>query len=289
MSDSPRVPAPSSRLRAVRWRGCLVAIAALVVGLPLARAAEPTTDGPQPARGPSLLARMGSSMDRIALGQIGYSGVAPDAPEAASPATADGTPWLVRGFALTGEDLYRINCRACHGAAVRGLASTTPSLVGKIRETVAANPGDANAAAELVIRHQLAEGGAIMPPFAHLAADETKALIGYLETVAGTTDTAALPRVQVPALEVGEHVVKGVCQTCHDATPGLTPTGAKAIPPALSEIPQRWALGELLLSMHARSAAAGGPAIHRPRLGFLTEQELAAGYVYLIAYPPVAP
>lgn len=286
MSESASASPLSRRRLTPRHLACGLLLGALAA--PLA-AAEPAPALPHPASGPSLLARMGSSMDRIALGQVGYSGSAPDAPEAATPAASDGTPWLVSGFALTGEDLYRINCRSCHGAAVRGLGSTTPSLVGKLRDTAAANPNDENAAAELVIRHQLNQGGAIMPAFAHLDTAEVKALIGYLETVAGTSEASALPRVQVPALLVGEHVVKGVCQTCHDATPGLTPVGGKAVPPALSEIPQRWALGELLIAMHARTAPASGPAIHRPCLGFLSEQELAAGYVYLIAYPPTAP
>ena len=62
-----------------------------------------------------------------------------------------------------------------------------------------------------------------MPPFRHLAPEEVAALRAYLEELAGVPGAQ---RKQIwlsePAGRVGEHLVKGTCHICHEASgPGL--------------------------------------------------------------------
>lgn len=262
---------------------------ALVLALAAAGSLGAGEGGPQPASGPSLLGRVGSNVDRSSLGKAGYIGISPDATEAPAVEVGPGG-FLVGGFQLTGADLYRINCRACHGAAAKGLGTVTPSILAKIRAEIS-DPSKQRAAtsAEVALRHRLGEGGAVMPPFAHLSTREIDTLVGYLETIASPTGAGApaLPRIAVPGLVVGEHVVKGVCQTCHDATPGLARVGEVPVQPPLSDITDHYALGQLVRALRSPSAPPD-VALHRPRLGYLTADEIAAAYAYLIAYPPVA-
>lgn len=250
------------------------ALAVLATGLAFAAGAPEVT----PAAGPSLLTRLKAGFDASSLGKAGYIGVPASAPEVESAAAPGG---LATGFELSGEDLYRINCRSCHGVGGKGIAADIPSLVAKIRGAAQqASGGDPSG--ELGVRHRLLEGGQIMPAMAHLTPAEIEALLGHLEASAGVAGAAAPRRVPVSALRVGEHVAKAVCQICHDAVTGLPQTGTQRLQPALAEIPARYALGDFVRRVHSTAAR---PA-HRPRLGYLSAAELEATYFYLAAYPP---
>jgi cytochrome c5 len=265
---------PTRRRDRRRHLVAALAVTAWATGLAFAAGGVEVT----PATGPSLLTRLKAGFDGSSLGKAGYIGVPATAVET-EPAAAPGG--LAAGFELSGEDLYRINCRSCHGVGGKGIAADIPSLLAKIRGAAQqASGGDPTG--ELGVRHRLLEGGQVMPAMAHLTGDETDALLGHLEASAGVAATAPARRVTVPALRVGEHVVKAVCQICHDAVPGLPQTGTQRLQPALSEIPGRYALGDFVRRVHSTEAR---PA-HRPRLGYLSSAELESAYFYLAAYPP---
>ena len=108
---------------------------------------------------------------------------------------------LNRPFRLAGSDLYRLNCRACHGPdgagappgipsyldAVRG---SSPTLIRKRLEARGTPVSDAfvaelAAGGEKDLRDRLLHGGKQMPAFPHLAGPEVDALIHYLKQPGG--------------------------------------------------------------------------------------------------------
>jgi mono/diheme cytochrome c family protein len=271
--------------RAMRTRqhaGVRVAALALAVVAGAAWAGEAAAPvGVTAATGPSLLTRLRTGFDASSFGRAGYVGAPPaGGAEAMPPVAAD---WLVSGFQLTGEDLYRINCRSCHGVGARGLGPDIPSVVARVTGAAQQAAGG-DATGELSIRHRLLVGGQVMPAMAHLSNAEVEALLGYLSAVAGTGRGAATPAVAAPAARVGEHVAKAVCQICHDASPGrLRAPGDQALS-ALAEMTARYSARELVRKV--RSEAAGVGPGHKPRLDYLRREELEAAYVYLIGFPP---
>jgi mono/diheme cytochrome c family protein len=241
------------------------------------------------ASGPSVLTRLKTGFQFSSMGRAGYTGVA------AGPATEAATPipkdWLVSGFEMTGEDVFRVNCRSCHGVGAQGLHPAIPNLLAKAREA-AGKGGDAAqrneaAATEMAIRHRLLKGGMVMPSFEHLDAAEVEVLLGYLESLPSAQTPAPARRIRVPAARVGENVVKAVCQICHDATPGEQRPAADQSLSTLSEFPVKYSVRDFVARVHATTT--GGPGGHKPRLDYLRPEEIEAAYVYLIGYPPVAP
>ena len=95
---------------------------------------------------------------------------------------------------------------------------------------------------------------------------------------------------------MGEHVVKGTCHICHDAT-GPRPTHdamlLQGVIPSLTVLIADNPQVEFIRK--ARSGApvfAGRPLFHyrgrMPVFHYLHDEELAAAYDYLVAYPPQA-
>jgi len=273
-NGSARRPVHHARARAATSALAL----ALVAGAGWVSAAGAPVDVTPPA-GPSLLTRLRTGVDAASLGRAGYVGAAP-APgaEAPAPVPAD---WLVAGFRLSGEDLYRINCRSCHGVGARGLGPDIPSVLARVTGAAQQKAGG-DATGELGIRHRLLVGGQVMPAMAHLTDAEVEALLGYLATVAGT-GKAALP-VHSSAARVGEHVVKAVCQICHDASSGRQRAPGDQALSALAELTAKYSARELVRKL--RSDAAGVGPGHKPRLDYLRREEVEAAYVYLIGFPP---
>jgi mono/diheme cytochrome c family protein len=210
-------------------------------------------------------------------------------------------------FVLTGADLYRLNCQSCHGPDGKGAPPEIKSLIDPVRGTSPALTvqrmqklgrsigrgmvDDLAAQAEKTIRQRLQEGGEKMPPFRHLQGNEVDALLNYLKKLAG------LPRsewkvVQVPqsVARVGEHVVKGTCHTCHDATgPGSGHMMMMSdIIPSLASFPEQESLQNVVRQVEMGSsgmmAMMGGQTM--PAFPYLTEEEVAAAYLYLAQYPP---
>lgn len=268
------------RQRAPRRRRSIVlaAAAAFAVAGALAAATELAVSE---ASGPSLVARLKTGVDWTTFGRAGEAG----APAHATSAEAPGA-WLREGFQLTGADLYRLNCRSCHGPLAQGSRSGVPPLWGAL-----AAPGQAVAAgepgSEIRVRHRLVEGGRVMPPFSHLQPDEVELLLGHLRTLAGQLP-ASDRALRQSALRVGEHIAKATCQVCHDAARGPERQPADVGVVTLGEMTTRFAVGEFVHKVRHGSADVLSTAKGRmPRFEYLAPRELEAVYVYLTAYPPI--
>jgi mono/diheme cytochrome c family protein len=217
------------------------------------------------------------------------------------------TQILREPFTLTGADLYRLNCQSCHGPQGAGSPPEINSLIGPVQGTSPAlieermekrgTPIGEEMAKQMAgeaateLRDRLSTGGKKMPPFPHLRGDEVTALMGYLDQLSGVPHQAhAKLAVTESAARVGEHVVKGTCHVCHDAT---GPGGGhmmmmEGIIPSLASMPQQLSLGAFLDQVRY-----GSPPMMRmmggnlmPAMPYLTDNELAAAYFYLSEYRP---
>lgn len=292
--------------------------------------------------GPSWLHHLRLSVSRSKMGEMGGSGPAPES-ERREPApgagSSQGFNQLMRRFLsmfnskpeeaerafhqpfeLTGADLYRLNCQSCHGPDGKGAPPEINSVLDPVRGTSVAEierrmaargrsipedmARDLAAQAEKSIRDRLRNGGEKMPPFPHLRGDEVEALLAYLDRLAGVPG-GGKPEKLVPqsAARVGEHVVKGTCQICHDATgPGghrMAMMGG--VIPSLESFPRQYSLDSVIHQVQLGSSAMsgmmgrgmmGGGMMGRkggetmPALPYFTEEEIAAAYFYLKEYPP---
>jgi len=210
-------------------------------------------------------------------------------------------------FLLTGSDLYRLNCQSCHGPGGVGSPPEIKSLLGPVegtspaliqermkklgREINAKLAGELAAGAESSIRERLQHGGEKMPPFHHLRGDEVDALLVYLKDLAGVP--VSEPRGQlVPQsiARVGEHVVKGTCHICHDATgPGGGHMAMmQGVIPSLASFPEQNSMQEIVRQVRMGSSRMmgmmGGSTM--PAFPYITEEEAAAAYLFLLKYPP---
>ena len=256
-----------------------------------ALAATPGAAPATPATGPSWLDRLGRNFDKSALGRVGALGPSEQDPELAAPAPKDGG-WLRNGFEVRGADLFRFTCRSCHGAGGRGMAPEILPLVNLVRATSAdwqkqlgAGAADRAKLADKLLQHQITAGGRSMPGFDFLAKDESEALLGYLEHLATIADPKHSDRtLQIPVDRVGELIVKGTCQTCHEASPATGKRPTESMIPPLSGMTASHSTKEFVAgSRHRGQAGLKGKG---PAVTYLRDQELEAAYFYLTAYPP---
>jgi mono/diheme cytochrome c family protein len=219
-------------------------------------------------------------------------------------------PDLLHPVVLTGADLYRLECRGCHRKDGSGAPPEINSIVEPVqgtslvlwerRMTQAGRSIDPTFARHVVtgakadLLKRLTEGGQKMPPFSHLQPAEVQALVAYLELLAGVPGATAHQRtVTESPLRVGEHLIKGTCHICHNAT-GSWPTPAALLDnaiPSLASVPAHRRLAEFVGKVRdGAPVAMGGPPIlcrgRMPVFEYLTDQEVAAAYVYLLQYPP---
>jgi mono/diheme cytochrome c family protein len=210
-------------------------------------------------------------------------------------------------FALTGSDIYRLNCQSCHGPSGIGSPPEIKSLIGPVqgaspafikeRMEKLARPIDDELAKELAasadssIHQRLQNGGEKMPNFRHLRGDEVEALMQYLRDLAG------VPRINKKDIlvtqsvaRVGEHLVKGTCHICHDATGpgGGRMAMMRGIIPSLASFPEQKSVQEVTRQVEMGSSGMmsmmGGQTM--PAFPYITEDEVAAAYLYLAEYPP---
>ena len=236
---------------------------------------------------------------------------------APSASGKDASSWrldLSPGYAtqivtLHGSDLYRLNCRACHGELGHGAPPEINSVTGPVQATSAAatmermkkagremSRSDANAIAKdskALLWQRLHIGGQHMPP-PSLSQTEIRSLVPYLEQL---SEVPGAERNQIAVKEsshrVGEHVVKSICHICHSAT-GPNPDPAQMLEgeiPPLSTLTTRVSLPEFVRKVTSGATIALGtpPASYRGRMPvfpFLSQDEAAAAYQYLIVYPP---
>jgi mono/diheme cytochrome c family protein len=210
-------------------------------------------------------------------------------------------------FFLTGIDLYRLNCQSCHGPDGHGAPPEINSLIGPVEGTSPAliearmkkwgRPIDEKLALELAgqaeaaIRKRFQEGGKRMPSFRHLDGEEVDALIQYLQKHVGTVEVGKKEiRVTQSVARVGEHLTKGTCHICHDAIgPGSGRMGAmRGIIPSLASFPYEQSIQSVVrqveLGTMRMMMMMGGQRM--PAYPYITEDEAAAAYLYLLQYQP---
>src|SRR5450759_3557000 len=219
----------------------VVLLALLVPALAVADgapAAHPVPPGaPLPLSGPSVLRGLALAVDMSPLGRLGGG----DTPSSALPqAFADSVRKALKQagtrdkealeslrtrFPVSGADIYRLNCRSCHGPTGAGKPPAVASIIGPSR---ALSPAQQEAAmkaagaepkpelarelalhAQEALRKRLAKGGnkpdlpylETMPPFAYLSEPEVVALADYLKQLGGVAPTgAAVQKVNQSAL-----------------------------------------------------------------------------------------
>ena len=200
------------------------------------RSAEPVVT---PVTGSSWLNHLGINYRDTSLGRgAGRYGPGPNEP---APERKPLALPLERTVQLTGADLYRLNCQACHRAEGTGTAPDVRSLLPVVQgssveamrqklrlEGISGASAEARKEAAQTKRDlyaRIQHGGQKMPPREHLQESDLDMLYAYLTELAGTPDARPLTTKTVSLERLGENVVKGTCHICHDAV-GPSPTEA---------------------------------------------------------------
>jgi mono/diheme cytochrome c family protein len=257
-----------------------------------------------PVAGPSWVNRLNLTSGGSSLGRgAGRYGPAPAEP----PATTAGSTSFVSGQSkvLTGADLYRLNCQACHRAEGTGSPPEIKSILSLVQGTSlelvrSQLPGGKKAAeaaahARTELYRRIRAGGQRMPPFAHLQDADIDVLYAYLTTLARSPDSRRQSQRTVSWARLGEHVVKGTCHICHDAV-GARPTAEAllqgAIPPLAVLVADNAAFAFISKVRNGAPVVMGRASFHyrgrMPVFYYLQDVELAAAYDFLAAYPPEA-
>lgn len=190
---------------------------------------------------------------------------------------------------VSGADLYRMNCQACHRAEGTGAPPEIKSMLPVVEGSTLRQLRGAVTRADLYAR--IEKGGQKMPPRDHLQRADVDVLYGYLTKLAGKNTNET--KETISADRLGENVVKGTCHICHDAT-GARPSDKAMLEgaiPSLASIMSDKAIVDFVNKAERGAPAVMGepPAPHRGRMPvfyYLTDNELAAAYKYLHAYPP---
>jgi mono/diheme cytochrome c family protein len=261
--------------------------------------------------GESWIRHLNRSFSETSMGKTWDLGPAPTEPGAeAAPWQLNLSPgYATQGILLRGSDLYRLNCRGCHGESGQGVPPEINSITGPVQATSVAatldrmtkagreiSRSDVTAMANesrIILLQRLHKGGESMPP-PSLSEPEIRSLIPYLEQLSAVPGAEKNQiSVKVSSYRVGEHIVKSTCHVCHSAT-GPNPDPQQimegAIPP-LSTLTTRASLPEFV-----RKVTNGAPIImgtpptpYRGRMPvflYLSEDEAADAYMYLALYPP---
>jgi mono/diheme cytochrome c family protein len=258
-----------------------------------------------PVSGPSWLNRLGIKYGESGLGRSGATyGPPPGEPSAPPPSI----PLQVgRPVVLTGADLYRINCQACHRAEGAGAPPEIKSVVGAVQgsslefvrqqlQKKGASATEARVQADRAradLFNRIKKGGQRMPPLAHLREADLTALYGYLTELAGIPDHTATPQRTASWARLGEHVVKGTCHICHDAV-GVRPSDQAMLQgtiPPLNILLQEKPIVDFLTKVRSGAAVASTDARFHyrgrmPVFAHLRDIDVAAAYMFLVDYPP---
>jgi mono/diheme cytochrome c family protein len=212
---------------------------------------------------------------------------------------------LDQRFVLAGSDFYRLDCRSCHGPEGNGSPPIINSLIGPLKGTSPAlieqrmkklgRPIGEKLANELAsqaqqsILQRLQDGGKKMPPFRHLEGEEVTALMHYLKRHVGAPEAQGKEILITESVaRVGEHLVKGTCQICHDSTgPGVRGGGMmRGIIPSLASFPYEQSMQSVVwqVKLGTHNMMMRGPRM--PAYPYITAAEAAAAYLYLVSYPP---
>jgi len=258
--------------------------------------------GQTPTTGPSWLEHVHRNMGETSMGRSSAQ-LGPPPSQNTSPIQVGP---LAPTVTLKGADLYRLKCQGCHGKLGEGAPPEINSIINPVRATsatlilermkkngAAMSRKDAMALAsqsEAALLDRLRKGGTNMPN-PGLREAEIRVLMPYLKQLAGLP--AKQISIQETTVRVGEHLVKSTCHICHAAV-GANPTpeqiAAGVIPP-LSTLTSRAGLEQFVRKVtHGASVVTGGLSLpsrgRMPVFYYISETEAAAGYVYLLAYPP---
>jgi mono/diheme cytochrome c family protein len=267
-----------------------------------------------PVSGESWLSHLHRPLAQTSMGKTGRLGPATLGRVAAEQTTIErlGYESAKQSAIVQGADLYRLNCRGCHGEFGLGAPPEINSVIGATRatsasltmarmkerglETSRAQANELANQARGTLLERLHKGGVDMPPFPHLSEAEIRAIFGYLRQLAeipGAENQQV--HVEEARVRIGEHIVKSTCHVCHNAL-GVNPSPGEllegAIPP-LSSLTTRVPLPEFERKvMHGAPIMMGSPLLpyrgRMPVFDYLSESEVADAYLYLEQYPPVA-
>lgn len=270
----------------MRW----ISTAALLCGVIAAVNAAPG-ETVTPVAGPSWLHKLGVDYRDTSLGRgAGRYGPNPsDLATERKPLTVT----LGQTVTLTGADLYRVNCQACHRAEGTGAPPEIKSVLPVVQGSTLQEMRGKVTREDLYTR--IEKGGQKMPARGHLTRGDIDVLYAYLTNLAGAGRgrNAATPKETVSADRLGENVVKGTCHICHDAT-GPRPTEKAMLEgaiPSLASVMRDKSIVDFVNKVERGAPAVMGepPVPHRGRMPvfyYLTDNEIAAAYKYLHAYPP---
>ncbi|MGB8011269.1 MAG: c-type cytochrome [Terriglobales bacterium] len=267
---------------------------------------------PTAVAGESWLRHLHRTFDDTGMGKTGQLGPPSAVTEIELARWRMGLPpeFANETVTLHGSDLYRMNCRGCHGESGQGAPPEINSVINPVRGTSTAavmermkmagmemSRTDAEKLARQskdMLLDRLHHGGQDMPAFPHLREDEVNALVAYLRQLAGVRGAEAEQvTVREPRVQVGEHIVKSTCHICHSAA-GPNPTAQQlsegAIPP-LNTLALRVSRTEFIRKVtHGAPILMGDPPdLYRGRMPvfyYLSEDEAADVYLYLTRYPP---
>jgi mono/diheme cytochrome c family protein len=256
--------------------------------------------------GPSWLHHLGLTLRATWLGQgSGRYGPAPGTATEPRPESLG----VRRTIELSGADLYRLNCQACHRASGTGAPPEIHSLLGPVQGTSlelvrerlrgqhdAAAVPDSRVAARQAhdqILSRLHKGGTRMPPRDYLQDADMAVLFDYLTRLAGTPDARPPSARTVSWERLGELTVKGTCHICHDAV-GPRPSDAELLQgaiPSLQSLLQTKSVADFVRKARDGDVVRMGEAgtLHRGRMPvfyYLKDEEVAAAYMYLATETP---
>ena len=268
------------------------------------RSSEPVVT---PVTGPSWLNHLGLPYSGTSLGR-GPGRYGPN-PNEQSPLREPLALPAGRTVEVTGADLYRQNCQACHTAEGTGTPPDVKSLLPMVQGSsmqmmqqklrLEGHRADLAAARKqaMQMKHDLytriRHGGEKMPARDYLDDADVDMLYAYLTELAATPDAMPLTRRTVSWERLGENVVKGTCHICHDAV-GPRPTGQammKGEIPSLSTLRADKSVVDFVNKVRNGAATTMGdlPFHYRGRMPvffYLKSYEVAAAYLFLNDYPP---
>ena len=284
-------------------------------GAPVTKSREPVVT---PVAGPSWLNRLGLSYRDSSLGRGGATyGPPPTPPTSGAPTPRPSLPSAVplavgRPVVLSGADLYRLNCQACHRAEGTGAPPEIKSVLGLVQgsslelvrqhlqqegKTATRSAAREEATrARTALYQRIQKGGQRMPALAHLQEADIDVLYAYLTQLAGSPDASPQSERTASWARLGEHVVKGTCHICHDAVGPRPSEQARllqgTIPPFTMLLEDKPVVDFMTKVRSGAPVMTADPAFHyrgrMPVFSYLKDAEVAAAYMFLVDYPPQA-
>jgi len=265
---------------------------------------------PTPVSGESWLTHLSRPFNDTSMGKSGSLGPA-TTDEHDDRSVMSGVTPPAGEIAVSGVDLYRLNCSGCHGLQGLGAPPEINSVINPVRGTspplviermksrgldiTASSANELAREAKIALLKRLHEGGVNMPPFSYLTEPEIASIISYLNQLAGVPGAATPNLVRESPERIGELLVKSTCHICHGAT-GPNPSEQQLyqgeIPP-LEALPLRVPQANFIRKVTRGMPILMGdpPALYRGRMpvfSYITPQEAADAYLYLNYYPPVS-